>query len=102
MPVASAEARRQTTTIENVTQSSMARSSLHVFLRQTPHPAGRSAFQPSLEKIPNNRRFDARSDHGASDRLEQDEGEMSAFDLLVLSHQRHQRVSIGQTFLGES
>src|SRR3974390_714139 len=67
-----------------------------------PPPAGRSAFQPSLEKIPNNRRFDARSDHGASDRLEQDEGEMSAFDLLVLSHQRHQRVGIGQTFLSES
>src|SRR5882724_5373816 len=61
-----------------------------------------SAFQPGFQKIANHRRFDVGSDHGAADRREQDEGEPSALDLLVLRHQRHQRVGIAKPFLGKS
>ena len=54
------------------------------------------------QEIANQRRFDVVGDHGAADRLQQDEGEPAALDLLVLRHQRHQRVGIGEPFLGKA
>ena len=47
-------------------------------------------------------RLDIVCDHRAADRLQQDEGQLAALDLLVLRHQRHQRVGIRQPFLGEA
>ena len=58
--------------------------------------------QLGFQKIANQRRLHVRSNHGTADRLEQDEGEPAALDLLVLSHQRHQRVGVGEPFLGKS
>src|ERR1700761_7006300 len=93
-----ADTKRQNITMENVIQSmcvchlsgsspksQYSDSEVRSILRRTTEPSR----QPGFEKIANHRRLDIRSDHGATDRLEQDKGETSALDLLVLRHQRH-------------
>src|SRR6185369_12799803 len=60
------------------------------------------ALKPVFEKIAHHRWLDIRNNHGTADRLEQDEGEPATSDLLVLRHQRHQRVGIGKAFLRKS
>jgi len=60
------------------------------------------ARQLGFQKITNQRRLDVGRYHGAADGLQQDEGELAALDLLVLRHQRHQRIGIRQPFLGKS
>ena len=50
-------------------------------------------------KLANQSRLDVVCDHRAADRLQQDERQPAALDLLVLRHQRHQRVGIRQPFL---
>ncbi len=40
--------------------------------------------------------------HGPADRSHQDEGELAALHLLVLRHQRHQRVGVREPFLREA
>src|SRR6266851_397588 len=64
----------------------------------------RSGFarQPGAQKIANQRRLDIGSNHGATDRLQQNKGELAALDLLVLRHQRQQRVGIAESLLGKS
>src|SRR4029077_6609907 len=104
-----AEIRRQTITTENVIQSMReihficidAMTTLESPLQKAgPHfSVSCSGFQLAFQKITNHRRFDVGSDHGATDRSKQDEREPSALDLLVLRHQRHQRIGIAESFL---
>src|SRR4051794_28230845 len=79
-----AETSRQAMTIEKVNQSIL----VLAFARQLP-----------FEKIANQCGFDIWRDHGAAYGLEQDESQLAALDLLVLRHQRQQRVGAGQAFL---
>ena len=58
-------------------------------------------FYP-LSWIAHQRRLDIVCDHRAANRLQQDEGQPAALDLLVLRHQRHQGVGIRKPFLGEA
>src|SRR5438105_12130362 len=74
-----ADTRRQATTMENVNQS----MTCLFFPRQL-----------FFQKIANQRRLDVGRNHGAADRLEQDEGKLAVLDLLVLRHQRHQRIGV--------
>src|SRR5450631_4494475 len=85
-----AETRRQPMTMENVSQSMCV-----IFTSST-------SCQFGLQKIAYQRRLDVGSDHGATDRFKQDESEPAALDLLVLRHQRHQRVGVGEPLLGKS
>src|SRR5438552_2343338 len=54
------------------------------------------------QKISHRRGLHVRRDCGAADRLQQDEGELAAPDLLVLRHQRHQGIGVRQPFLREA
>src|SRR6267154_204019 len=63
-----AETSSKATTMDNVSQSVMSTSFL---------------CQLGFQEIANQRRFDVGRNHGAADRLQQDEGEPAALDLLV-------------------
>src|SRR5215218_5072080 len=115
-----ADTKRQTMTIENAIQSMMcnhficgwsmifSENRLHFALTQArwvelrSNPILNLTRQLGFQKIANQRRLDVVGNHGASDCLKQDEGEPAALDLLVLAHQRHQRVGIRKALLGKS
>src|ERR1700712_256998 len=98
-----AETSSKATTTDNVSQS-MRWFSLHLgwstitAVQRFALVGSCSGFlrQLGLEKIANQRRLNVRSNHRPADRLEQDEGEPAALDLLVLRHQRHQRIGIDE------
>src|SRR6476659_4949274 len=97
-----AETTRQAMTIESASQSM---TSLHLvwstIFRKTasalryrdssgPDHALVFSRQLALKKTVNQRRLDVIGNYGAADRLQQNEGELAALDLLVLRHQGHQ------------
>src|ERR1700712_2948191 len=90
-----ADTSRQARTTENVSQS-MTKYSLH------PEMELSLLSQFGGEEITHQRRLDIVGNHRAADCLEQDEGEPAALDLLVLRHQRQQRVGVRKPFLGKS
>src|SRR6516225_6369919 len=52
-----------------------------------------------LKKPTHSRRLDVLCNHRTTDSLQQDESQAAAAHLLVLRHQRHQRIGIGEPFL---
>src|SRR4029078_7539116 len=105
---------RQTMTMENPSQS-MQHSGLLVltrFLDANRYPLRLKTlwfFRASdllrellFQEIAHRRGLDVPGDDGAPHRLQQDEGELAARDLLVLRHQRHQRIGVGKPFLREA
>src|SRR5579871_977170 len=61
-----------------------------------------ASAQLALQEGVDGRRLDVRRDHGLTQRLQQNERQAPAPDLLVLRHQRHQRIRVTDAFLRES
>src|SRR5437763_14268292 len=83
-----AEMRRQNTTLERPSQS--------MHLQPFSHASDllRELF---LEEVTYRSGLDVVGDDGAPDRLQQNERQLAALDLLVLRHQAQERVGIGKT-----